>query len=162
MNLSFYEVLSLLVALLAVTISLVSLHRSNKTPARQLELQEAQTEFTRFQHDVLAREQAKKEKADIRITPVKDSNNYRLMISNIGDATAHDIVFEAIFNDGEESFLIESEMDAMLPITHLLPDQKVSMIIAPHMGSASSCLAKITWLNEDRKIEKQNIQVKLY
>ncbi|MBE9490746.1 MAG: hypothetical protein IMY67_10670 [Bacteroidetes bacterium] len=125
-------------------------------------MQEAQTEFTKFQHEVLAREQAKKEKADIRITSVKDGKDYRLVISNVGDATAHDIVFEAIFDDGEESFLIESEMEKMLPITHLLPNQEISMLIATSMGSASSCLTKIAWLNEERNIEKQNIQVKLY
>lgn len=162
MELTFYEALSLLIALLAVVISFVSLFRSNKISKRQLELQETQAEFTKFQHEILAKEQSKKGKADIRITPFKDGKSYRLIISNIGDETAHDIVFEAIFDDGKESFLIDSEMDSMLPITHLLPNQEVSMLIAPHMGSARSCLAKIAWLNEERKIEKQNIQVKLF
>ena len=162
MELSFYEALSLLIALLAVVVAFISLNRSGKISAKQLELQEAQTEFTKFQHEILAKEQSKKEKADIRITPVKDGINHRLLISNVGDAIAHDIVFEAIFDDGEDSFLIESEMDSLLPITHLLPNQEVPMLIAPHMGSARSCLAKITWLNEEREIEKQNIQIKLF
>ena len=162
MDLSFYELLSLLVALLAVVVSFVSLHRSNKTSARQIELQEIQAGFTKFQHEVLAKEQAKKEKADIRITPAKEGRNHRLVISNVGGAVARDIVFEAVFDDGEESFLIESEMESMLPIIHLLPNQEVSMLIAPHMGSARGCLAKIAWLNEEGKVERQNVQVRLY
>ena len=161
MELSGSEILSILTALLAVGISFVSLLRTHKISVRQLELQETQTSFAKFQHDVLAKEQKTKSRADIRLSVRKQGNGYRLVITNIGSVTAKDIIFEAVFGDDAESFLVESEMDQLLPITHLLPGQEVTMIIAPHTGTPRNFLAKILWFNERGEIEKQNQQVTL-
>jgi hypothetical protein len=161
MELSDSEILSILTALLAVLISLVSLYRTHKISVRQLELQETQTSFAKFQHNVLAKEQETKSRADIRLSVRKQGNGRKLVIANIGSVTAKDIIFEAVFDDDVESFLVESEMDQMLPITHLLPGQEITMIIAPYIGSGRSFLAKISWLNEEGEIQKQNQQVTL-
>lgn len=160
-NLSFYEGLSLLIALLAAVIAFVSLYRTHRVAARQLELQEAQTAFTKFQHEVLAKEQAVKQRADIRISVVERGRGHRLVISNVGSAPARDIVFEVVLPDGAESILIESEMDSLLPITQLLPNQEVTMVVAPTMGSARHFLAKISWLNEKGEFERQNLEITL-
>lgn len=158
-KLSFYEALSIFVALLAVIVAFVSLYRTYRVAARQLELQEAQAAFTKFQHEVLEKEQAIKQRADIRISVVERERGHRLVISNVGGAPARDIIFEVVLPDGTESFLIQSEMDDLLPITQLLPNQDVSMIVAPTVGSARNFLAKITWLNEKSEFERQNLEI---
>ncbi len=158
-NLSFFEGLSLLVALLAAVISFVSLYRTHRISERQLELQEIHTAFTKLQHDVLTKEQAAKQRADIRITIVERGRGHRLIISNVGSSPARDVVFDIVLADGQGSFLIDSEMKELLPIVQLLPNQEVQMIVAPTMASARHFLAKIVWLNEEGEIERQNLEV---
>lgn len=158
LHLSFYEGLSLLVALLAAIISFVSLYRTHRFAARQLELQEAQAELAKFQHELLAKEQAAKRRADVRIAVVARGNGHRLIISNIGSGSARDVSFDVVLPDGTQSFLIESEVAELLPITQLLPQQEVTMLVAPTMASARHFLAKVSWLNEDGKRENQDLE----
>lgn len=158
-KLSFYEGLSLLVALLAAVVSFVSLYRTHRVAARQLELQEAQATLARFQHDVLAKEEAAKRRADIRIAVVEQGRDHRLVISNVGHGSARDVVFDVVLGDGKESFLIQSEMDELLPITELPPRHEVSMLIAPTLGSARHFLAQIAWISETGEHERKNLEV---
>lgn len=158
-KLSFYEGLSLLVALLAAIVSFVSLYRTHRVAARQLELQEAQATLARFQHDVLAKEEAAKRRADIRIAVVEQGRDHRLVISNVGHGSARDVVFDVVHGDGKESFLIQSEMDELLPITELPPRHEVSMLIAPTLGSARHFLAQIAWISETGEHERMNLEV---
>jgi hypothetical protein len=160
-KLSFYEGLSLLVAFLAVVISFVSFYRTHRVVARQLELQEAQAALAKLQHDVLAKEEAAKRRADIRIAVVERGRGHRLVISNVGHGSARDVAFDVVLPDGKESFLIKSEMDELLPITELPPGHDVSMLVAPTMGSARHFLARIVWFSESGALERKNLEVTL-
>ena len=158
---SFYEGLSLLIALLAAVISFISLYRTHRVAARQLELQEAQAALARFQHDVLARKEAERRRADIRIAVVERGRGHRLIVSNIGPGSARDVVFDIVVPDDKESFLIESEMKELLPITELPTGHEVSMLVAPTMGSARHFLARIAWIGEDGEHERKDLEVTL-
>ncbi len=160
-KLSFYEGLSLLIALLAAVISFVSLYRTHRVAARQLELQEAQAKLAQFQHDVLEKAEAAKEHADIRIAVIERGRGHRLVISNVGQGVARDVVFEVVLPDGKASFIVQSEMDDLLPITELPPGHEVSMIIAPTLGSARHFLAQIAWIGANGEHERKNLEVTL-
>ena len=159
MSLSLHDALSLSVALLAVIIALVSLRRTHRVATRQLELQEAQAAFAKFQHEVLAKEQSTKQRADIRISIVERGRGHRLVIANVGGGPAQDVVFDLVLPDGTTSFLIDSEIDGLLPVTRLLPGQEVSMLIAPTMGTARHVLARVAWIDERGEHVKQNLEV---
>ncbi|MDH4191301.1 MAG: hypothetical protein OEW21_14015 [Betaproteobacteria bacterium] len=160
-KLSFYEGLSLLIALLAAVISFVSLYRTHRIAARQLELQEAQAALAKFQHDVLEKEEAAKQRADIRIAVIERGRGHRLVISNVGLGSARDVVFDVVLPNGKASFLIQSEMDDLLPITELPPGHEVSMVVAPTLGSARHFLAKIAWTSANGEHERKNLEVTL-
>ena len=51
---STYEMLTLLVSLIAVVIAFVSLYRTHRVVKRQIELAEGQAELTKLQHKLLA------------------------------------------------------------------------------------------------------------
>ena len=151
-----YELLSLLVALLSAVVAFVSLHRTRRLAARQLQLQEAQADFAKFQRRLLEQEEAKKRQADVRLSVAKvDSQNHQLVIANEGQGVARDVVFEIVVPDGRRSFLMKAEMEALLPCT-LLGGQSVSMAIAVTMSTARTCLAKITWMDDMNQVHHQN------
>jgi hypothetical protein len=88
-----YEVLSLLVAIVALAISTISLHRTRRLTERQLAFQEEQASLSRLQHKVLAKEQEEKQRADLHVQLVDDGNSRNFVFSNRGPAAARNVNF---------------------------------------------------------------------
>ena len=158
-SLSFYETLTLLVAVVAAIISFVSLYRTTRLAKRQLELQQAQATLAKLQHEILARDEAAKRQADVRIRLVERDRSYRIVVSNRGPGIAKDVIFEEFVDDGLESPVIESEKDALFPIPQLLPGEEVSMLASVHLGTALQFSARAIWINEEGSRREQFSQV---
>src|SRR3990167_1242992 len=104
--LDYNQILTIIVSLLAIVVSVVSLISTNAISRKQIELQIQQTEFAKFQHELLAAEKAEKSKADVRISASVNGKSNYLKIENVGFAPAYDFVFKVHLPDGSETFLI--------------------------------------------------------
>ena len=160
-TLTFYEGLSLTVALLAALISFVSLYRTHRVSVRQIDLQRVQADLAKFQHELLLKEEAAKTRADIRVEVVKRGKGHRMVFKNVGKGAAREVFFEPVLPDDGESFLVDSEIEELFPISQLRPGQDASMIIAITLGSPSRFVVKISWLGETGQREVQEIEVGL-
>lgn len=157
--LSTYETLALLTALVAAVTSFVALYRTSKVAKRQLELQEAQAGFAKFQHEILAKEQSAKHQADIRVRLIQRGGVYRVVIENRGPGRAKDVIFEEFVPDGFQSPIIPSEADSLFPIPSLLPNEEVSMPASVHMGTALQFAVRASWFDHEGKRHEQFCQV---
>jgi len=158
---STYEMLTLLVSLIAVVIAFVSLYRTHRVVKRQIELAEGQAELTKLQHKLLAQSEDEKRKADVRVCLVKVGGNYRLVFENRGPARAKDIVVEEFVPDGFKSPFMKSEMDKFLPIPQLLPGEEISMLTAVNLSTPPQFSAKVSWLDGREERQDQFCQLSL-
>ena len=157
-----HELLSLLVSLVAAVIALVSLYRTHRLSLRQLQLSEKQAQLAQFQHHLLTQAEEAKRRADVRVRLVKTgSNNYRLVIDNIGPAPAKDVVVDVIVDDGFQSPLIPSEMDKLLPIPQLLANEQLSVTVAVTLSTPSQMVAKVAWADGREGRQTQFCQLSL-
>lgn len=150
-----------MVALLAAVISFVSLYRTHRVSVQQIELPRVQSDLAKFQHELLLKEQATKTRADIRVEVVERGRGHRMVFKNMGKGSARDVTFEPLLPDESESFLVDSEIEDLFPISQLLPGQDASMIIGITLGSHSRFVAKISWIGETGQREDQEIEVGL-
>jgi hypothetical protein len=120
------QISTVAIALLAVIISFVSLHRSGIIQRQQFSLQEKQEELVSLQLEMLRKQAAMsdapaKEKADIRVDLVKDGRNYGFVITNWGRGAAQNVRFNIKSSDDRSSPLVKGDYDQKVPIRELSP-----------------------------------------
>lgn len=141
-----YEVLSLLVSMLAVLISAVSLVRTRKIAKEQLELEKVTAELSGLQIESLNEEKSNKLKPNFNVTLSKLGTSYFFYISNTGQGSAYDVNFELI--DCEDSPLT-SDINEKFPHPEMKPNSCVELIAAIHMGSPLKYQIKLSWKNTE-------------
>lgn len=161
-DLSRFEWLSLVISLLAATLSAIGLFWSRRIATRQLELQRQQAELARFQHKVLAREQQAQALADLRAVFTKQGRgNFKFRLSNEGPSAARNIrIAGADGNSCPEPF-IASEFDQVVPIPELRPGHDVWLIAAIHMGTALPVPLLLTWNDDSGENRQQEVRVQI-
>jgi hypothetical protein len=142
-----YELLSLLVALLAVTISALSLVRTGSLQRQQLRLNEITEELSRKQLESFAVNEAAGQRARVIAALEGYSSHRSFVLTNEGPAAAKQVGFELI--DCPDSPLVKGDYDQKLPVPILQPGQRLRLIAAIHMGSPTTYTARVTWTNPD-------------
>lgn len=160
-GLSNYELLTLLVALLAVLVSFLSLYRTHRTAQRQLELQEAQTAFAKFQRDLLEKELAAKQRADVRVYFSEEGRNHLLVFENKGPAAASNVDFALDIPDGQHSPLIDAQVHALLPIKRLRPGEEASMLVAITLSTVFPLIGTLRWQDEGGGVHDEECRLTL-
>jgi hypothetical protein len=160
-ELSRFELLSLIISLLAAALSAIALIWSRRTATKQLELQQQQADFARFQHKVLAREQQAQARADLRATFTKQGRHFKFRLTNEGPSTARYIRIAGINGDACPDPFIASEFDRVVPIPELRPGQDVWLIAAIHMGTALPVPLLLTWSDESADNQQQELRVQI-
>lgn len=91
-----YELLTLLASIVAVVISAVSLVRTRKLAAEQLELARVTAELSRLQIKEISEQDALKTKPQLNVAITKIGNSSNFIISNTGQGSAFDLNMELI------------------------------------------------------------------
>jgi hypothetical protein len=158
------QIITALIALLAIVVSVVSLHRTSKVQEQQLRLQKKQEELTDLQLEAL-RKQAQlvvstdaapvaQERADVRVDLEKvGRGEFKFFITNWGSVPACDVTFALELEAGKRSPLVKGDYDEKIPIQELGPGNRVPLWAAITMGMGTSFPARWTWRNPDGTTE---------
>ena len=144
-----YEIISLFFASVAVALSALSMVRTRKVKARQLEFEAITAALAKKQLDLIEKEEQTQEKARVTAELVKvGRTDYRFVIMNQGSAVASDVTFE-IDQTSPDNPLAGNECKRKLPYPSLQPGQSFTLIAALHMRSAMSYHTHLKWKNPD-------------
>lgn len=162
-NLTFQQIITALIALLAIVVSLVSLRRTSKVQEQQLRLQKKQEELTDLQLETLRKQAqmaasttapAVQERADVRVDLEKvGRGDYKFFITNWGSAPARDVTFDLELGAGKSSPLVTGDYDVKIPIPELAPGNRVPLWAAITMGMGTTFPARWSWRNPDGSID---------
>ena len=156
-----YEIISSLIAILALAISVVSLVRARKVQAKQLEFEAITAALAKKQLELLEKEDQTQEQAQVTAELVKvGSTDYRFVIMNQGVAIASDVTFE-IDTTSPDNPLVGNECGRKLPYPSLQPGQSFTLIAALHMGSTLSYNTQLKWKNPDGSQGTNNVHLSI-
>ncbi|MGB7061646.1 MAG: hypothetical protein WBF13_04745 [Candidatus Zixiibacteriota bacterium] len=142
-----YEIVTSLIAIVALVISTASLIRARKVQARQFEFEAITAALAKKQLEVLEKNEQTEEEARVTAELVKVGRaDYRFVIFNQGSAVASDVTFD-IDPASPDNPLGGKECQRKLPYPSLQPGQSFTLIADLHMGSAMSYETHLKWKN---------------
>lgn len=160
-TLSYQQVITAAIAILAIVISFVSLQRTGKVQRQQLRLQAKQEELTDLQLQSLRKQATApqlplQEKADVRVDLDQQGKNYKFVITNWGRVPARNVTFELEAEEGRSSPLVRGDYDEKIPIPELAPGGRCPVFAALTFGTGTSFQATWTWRNPDGSEERRS------
>lgn len=156
---TYYEFLTLLIALLAVVISAVSFVRSGKTQERQLEFEAINATLAKKQLEIILREDTMQGKAHLVVELVKvGKTDFRFVIRNQSSVIATNVDF-IIDKNSSNNPLVKNECQGKLPYPYLQPGQFFTLIAALYLGSAMNCDTLLTWTNPDGSQDNNRVHI---
>lgn len=146
---TFYETIVSLIAVAALVISTVSLIRTRKFQAKQLDFEAITAALAKRQLELLEKGEQARDQAHVTAELVKmDRADYRFVVMNQGRSTASEVVFE-IDSASPDNPLVRNECQRKLPYPSLQSGQSFTLIAALHGGSAMSYQTHLRWINPD-------------
>jgi hypothetical protein len=134
-----YEIVSLVIAFIGVSISVLFLIREKVTAKLSVK-----------QMQILEREEKQKAQADIHVNLVREGGtDYRFLITNVSSVSAKDVQFE--LQDCPDSPLVSGDYNHKLPAPILNPGGTIRLIAAIHLGSPSAYTAMVSWTDPDEE-----------
>ncbi|MGE6460696.1 hypothetical protein ACQKC7_02745 [Pseudoalteromonas tetraodonis] len=125
-----------------------------------VELQKAQATLSQKQLESFEKEEAQKLQASVRLDLRKvSSNNYKFFLSNNSQQNAKNVSFELNIPSNYSSPLISSEVEEKLPISVLGSGSDVSFIAAICDDTPLGFNATVLWTNPDGSQGKSEIYV---
>ena len=149
-----FEFISSLVSILAVTLSLVALHRTRKTNARLVELEEIHARLSQAQLDEIEQKEKTKYSAELKVDLDKSSTKqHRLRIYNYGPGTAHEVKV-GVTKDNEWKLLYPPDVEKMIPYPILTPGQSFEILATiPDQVSQKVFNLALSWTLENGETE---------
>ena len=148
-----FEIFSIFISLLAVIISAVSLVRTRKISAQQLELEKITAELSQKQLENLHLDAAVKAKAFIDVELIKSGTKYKIAITNTGGSEAQNIDFHIA---EDRNPLVGNDYAEKIPIKSLKPGKAVYLLAAISSGMPASFNGCVRWKNPDGSQEKDD------
>jgi hypothetical protein len=154
-----YEIISSVVAGVAIVISVVSVVRTHKVQAKQLEFEAITAALAKKQLELLEKKEQRREQANLTAELVNvGRTDYRFVITNIGVAVASDVTFE-IDPKSPDNPLVANECVRKLPYPSLQSGQSFTLIAALSMESAMSYNTQLKWKNPDGSQGTNNVHL---
>lgn len=154
-----YEITSLLIAIFAIVISVVSLIRASRNQTKQLEFEAITAALAKRQLDLLEIKEQRREQAYVTAELVKvGRSGYRFVIMNQGVAVASDVTF-GIDPKSPDHPLVANECARKLPYPSLQPGHSFTLIAALSMDSAMSYNTQVKWKNPDGSQGTNNVHL---
>ena len=144
-----YEILTLLISILAAIVSTVSLVRTRKIAAQQIELEKVTAALSKKQLEKIIESEEEASTAFIEVSLHSYGTNNQLVITNTGGAEAKNISIKIL---GDYDPTEKGDFESKIPIKSLRPGNSVSLLAASEYGTPSSFDIEVTWENPDGKI----------
>jgi hypothetical protein len=139
-----YEILTLVVSILAIIVSAVSLVRTRKIAAQQLDLERITAELSKKQLERIIASEEDALKASVEVGLNSSGNNNELLICNNGKAEAKNVSIKVL---GDYDPTVNGDFESKIPIKSLRPGKSVSLIAVSEFGTPSSFEIEVTWEN---------------
>lgn len=137
-----YELLTLLTSIIAIVISAVSLVRTRKLAAEQLELERITADLSKLQIKSIEEQENLKTKPQLNVTITKLGNSNHFIVANTGKGSAYKVNLELI--DCQDNPLT-SEIRHILPYPEMKQNSRFKLLAAFHMSSPLTYQVKLTW-----------------
>jgi len=147
--LSPFEIISLLVSVVAVVISAVALIRSRRNHAQLIELERVHAELSRKQLAEMEEQERQAQKAKLRCHMELQGNNNKFVITNTGQATATDIYF-GLEENNEHNPLVHGDFEKKTPFPSLASGESFYLLAQIPLSVRQSAYSiSLRWENED-------------
>jgi len=137
-----YELLTLLASIIAIVISAVSLVRTRKLAAEQLELERITAELSRLQIKSIEEQEHLKTKPQLNVAITKLGSSSHFIVANTGKGSAYKVNLDLI--DCQDNPLT-SEIHHILPYPEMKQNSRFKLLAAFHMSSPCKYQVKLTW-----------------
>lgn len=162
--LTYPQLVTAAMALVAIVVSVVSLRRTGKVQKRQLRLQRKQEELIDLQLESIRKQALRPapqgsglapthEKADVRVDLERVGTDCKFIITNWGNVPAFDVTFDLDLDAGSASPLVKGDYAAKIPIPELAPGNRIPLWAAITMGMGTTFPARWSWRNPDDSVE---------
>ena len=156
-----YETLSIVLACIAVIVSLLVWNGQRRIQRESNDLQRATSELAKKQLEILLREEKGKNTARLSIELFREGKSHRFRITNISDVEAKEVQMELLLDEPEDSPLIASEYAEKMPAKKLSPGNSITLIAALHFGSPLAYNVLLKWTNPDGSRSEEETYVAL-
>ena len=89
------------------------------------------------------------QRADLRVTMEGVGGNRRFVIRNIGEVAARSVELNIESENGKVSPLVSLEVDRLIPIVELQPEETCELTAIVTTGTGLQFLADLSWGNPD-------------
>ena len=137
-----YELLTLLASIIAVVISAVSLVRTRKLAAEQLELERITADLSRLQIKSIEEQENLKTKPQLNVAITKIGSSSHFIISNTGKGSAYEVNLELV--DCQNNPLT-SEVNHIFPYAEMKPNSRIKLLASMQMSSPLKYQVKLIW-----------------
>ncbi|PPU86498.1 hypothetical protein [Xanthomonas euvesicatoria] len=151
-----FEVLTLLIALLAVVPAALALIRQSAQRKRMDQLEDAQLRQNRAtaalhekQLELLLSSNAGRASAHVKLDLYLDNKTYRFRVTNVGSAQARNVQVKIIAAKEEHDPIAGTDYDSKFPAPVLEPGSSISFYAAIYLDSPLAYNALVTWEDLD-------------
>lgn len=156
-----FEILTVVIACIAILISIYTLAEQKKLQKESNELQKATSALAKKQLEIIVREDEEKSSARLTLDLSKDGNGYKFYITNISSVDASNVQLDLLLDKPEQSPLIKSDYDSKFPAPKISPGSTISLIAELNIGRQTAFNAKLKWTNPDGKAVEDETFVSL-
>ena len=151
------EILTLVCSLVSLVIAAVSLIRTRKVAVEQLRLDQITADLAKKQLEQIEQQEGINKLPSLTVTMGKIGKNWKLVIANRGNGSAHNLDFELINCSDNPFFNAESK----LPHPELRSGQRIKLGASIHMQSPSKYHLKISYNDADGAAHSEDHHVTL-
>lgn len=144
-----YETLSIIIAGIAVIVSLVVWNGQRKIQREANDLQRATAELSKKQLEIIRREEKGKNTARLFIEFFREGKYYRFRITNKSEVEAKDVELEFLLDNPKDSPLIASEYEQKFPAKKISPGHSITLNATMHFSSPLAYNVLLKWTNPD-------------
>lgn len=137
-----FEVLTLIVSLLAIVISTVTLVRTRKLAKEQLDLDRINANLSKLQIKVLRDEEENKNHPKFNVSLLRNGQSSHFYISNTGKGTAYNVQFELL--DCSDNPLT-SDYKEKFPHPKMTHNSRVKLNASLHLNSPLKHQVRLSW-----------------
>lgn len=140
-----FEVLSLVVACLALIVSLAVWSGQRKLQRESNDLQKVTAELSKRQLELIDQQQRAASKAELSLSLTEQNRGRKLTLRNLGPSDAYNIELESLGTGAEDTLVVKQEIDEKFPLQRLRPTEEVRLTAAVHYGSPMVFKIKLRW-----------------
>lgn len=150
------EVVTTIIAVIAISISIISLYNSCKTSKKMVDLEEIHAKVSKIQLQKYETEEKEKQKANLHVELQSERGSGKFLIENRGPASAKNIHFH-ITEKNDHNPLVGGDYENKTPLPILNKGESYFFLASfPINISQSIYEISLRWTNADKSQESRN------